>query len=141
MHLSSLPCLEPSKLLLYLLNFLPLLYSTISILHSTLQYFSIIFIETQLTGIFIILSCTSKFSSHFTTHLSSHDSFLFHKIYSASCSAVLVNYFPLYSIIRYFLCLTLSGFNFIYHLHNFSKYFCIVLSFSHFSWLLCSSQY
>ena len=77
MHLSSLPYIEPCKLLLYLLNLFPLLYSTISILHSTLQYFSIIFIETQLSGIFIISSCTSKLSSYFITHLSSHDSFVY----------------------------------------------------------------
>ena len=78
MHLSSLPYLELSKLLLYLLNFLPLLYSTMPILHSILQYFSQLFsLKLSCQGSPLFSSCTSKLSSHFTTHLSSHNSFVY----------------------------------------------------------------
>ena len=77
-HLSSLPYLEPSKFLLYLLNFLPLLYSTMPILHSTLQYFSQLFsLKLNYQGSSLFSSYTSKLSSQFTTHLSSHDSFVY----------------------------------------------------------------
>ena len=76
MHLSSLPHLEPSVLLLYPLNFLPLLYSVMPLLHSTLQYFShLILLQLNYQGSPLFPSCTSKVCSHFTTHLSSHDSF------------------------------------------------------------------
>ena len=87
MHLSLLPYLEPSKLLLYLLNFLPALYSTMPILHSTLQYFSQLFsLKLNHQGSSLFSSCTSKVSSHFTTHLSSHNSFAYttkYTLYSA----------------------------------------------------------
>ena len=87
MHLSSLPYLEPSKLLLYPLKFLPLLYSAMPILHSTLQYFSQLFsLRLNYQGSPLFPSCTSKVSSHFTAHLPSHDSFAYttkYTLYSA----------------------------------------------------------
>ena len=78
MHLSSLPYLEPSELLLYPLNFPSLLYLVMPILHSTLQYFShLILLQLNYQGSPLFPSCTSKVSFHSTTHLSSHDSFAY----------------------------------------------------------------
>ena len=97
MHLSSLPYLEPSILLLYPLNFPSLLYSAMPILHSTLQHFSQLFsLRLNYQGSPLIPSSTLKVYSHFTTHFYSHDSFAYTSKYTfVFCSTVLINHFPL----------------------------------------------
>ena len=139
MHLSSFPYLEPSKLLLYPLNFLPLLYSTMPILHSTLQYFSQLFsLRLNYQGSPLIPSSTSKVYSHFTTHLSSHDSFVY-----------TTKYF-LYSALQYlsisFLQIELLGifYALLYQAeitHLISLSIPVLFKVSHLSWLLYLSQY
>ena len=127
MHLSSLPYLEPSKLLLYPLNFVPLLYSTMPILHSTLQYFSQLFsLKLNYQGSSLFLLVLPRFLlTLLPTYLLMTPLFIPQNIFCIllcnTCQS-----FPLDWIIRYFLYITLSSCNYLF---IFSKYSCIVLSF------------